>query len=147
MLLYTIALITIGAAIWCLLSGNNPYNRSGLAMAIMFFGGIGIFLSFFIMIISYAFVPKNLLEFRNLEESIYAQIESKYALKELDDDSILQWTKDEKIISDIRYYNERVIERQNNIDNIWLGIYVPNAYKDLKLIDYKVIFEMEKQLR
>jgi len=98
---------------------------------IMVCAGIALLIMIPVAIGAHAAVDGDLKEFNNYRTAIVLKLESGLYADEFG-------IYDKEIVNEIRYYNECVINKQRYIDNFWIGVFKPNKYAELTLIDYEI---------
>jgi len=127
MLLWIFVILLIGGIIcWIFIDDN------GFAFAAMVAGVIGLIVCVPIAIGTHASVDGDLLKFQNYRQSIEYKLNSGLYEDEFG-------VYDKEIINEIRHYNECVINRQRYIGNFWVGIFNPNDFSELEIIDYDIV--------
>ena len=104
--------------LWCLISS-------------VVVGVVGLIMLFNIIAVNMSVEP-DFREFDNYRQSIEVKLESGLYSDEF---GIL----DKEIIHDIRYYNECVLNHQKHNGDFWFGIFYPDKFMELELIEYNII--------
>jgi len=127
MLLWIFVILLIGGIIYWKFIDDN-----GFAFAAMVIGVGGLMVCVPIAIGAHALVDGDLLEFQNYRQSIEYKLDSGLYEDEFG-------VNDKEIINEIRFYNECVINRQRYIGNFWIGIFNPDDFAELEIIDYDIV--------
>ena len=124
MIFWIILVVLVGGIVWYLID-----NFSDIAIILMVVGGTFAFIAISFIGIFQIGANSELLSLKTQQAAIEYKIDSglyKDDINALDID----------VVTEVKEWNGELIRMQTLQDDFWVGIFIPNIYDELEIIDY-----------